>query len=276
VTKPKTADGYTPAQLEHVRATLLFLASILGDLLDELVVVGGLVPSLLVPAAIADEAHVGTNDLDLGLEIALLNSGRYHALAERFRGNGFSPDTNEQAQVTRQRWRHPRTSATVDFLMPPVSEGQRGGSLQDLEGDLAAVVTPGLSLAFRDREVVSVSGQTVLGESLKRSIPVCGPGAFVVLKARALRLRGENKDAYDIYYLVRHYGENVEAVARRFRPLLDDATAVEARSYLEEDFLALDSIGPSRAAAFLGRSDDEAFRADVAGLVQRLLRGLAG
>jgi hypothetical protein len=82
MTKPKTADGYTPAQLEHVRATLLYLISILGDLLDELVVVGGLVPSLLVPTPAADEeAHVGTTDLDLGLEIALLDSGRYHTLA---------------------------------------------------------------------------------------------------------------------------------------------------------------------------------------------------
>lgn len=44
--RPKTADGYTPAQLLQVRATLLHLASILADLLDDLVVVGGLVPSL--------------------------------------------------------------------------------------------------------------------------------------------------------------------------------------------------------------------------------------
>ena len=42
MTKPKTADGYTPAQLRLVRATLLYLVSILGDLLDDLVVVGGL------------------------------------------------------------------------------------------------------------------------------------------------------------------------------------------------------------------------------------------
>lgn len=275
MTKPKRAGGYTPAQLEHVRATLLYLISILGDLLDDLVVVGGLVPSLLVPTpAPNEEAHVGTTDLDLGLEIALLDSGRYHTLAERLRGHGFSPDKNEQNQDTRQRWRHPETIATVDFLIPPVAEGQRGGSLQDLEPDLAAVVTPGLRLAFRDRERVRLSGWTLRGESLTREVPVCGPGAFVVLKALALRQRGENKDAYDIYYLVRHYGENVEAIAAHLRPLLDDAVAQEAIGHLREDFAQLDSIGPSRAAAFLNRSDDEAFRADVAGLVQRLLREL--
>ena len=39
MSKPKTADGYALAQLLQVRATLLYLASILGDLLDDLVVV---------------------------------------------------------------------------------------------------------------------------------------------------------------------------------------------------------------------------------------------
>ena len=46
--KPRTAAGYPPEQVERVRATCLYLASKLGDLMDELVVVGGLVPSLLI------------------------------------------------------------------------------------------------------------------------------------------------------------------------------------------------------------------------------------
>ncbi len=266
MTKPKTADGYTPAQLLQVRATLLHLASILGDLLEDLIVVGGLVPSLLVASsASGGDVHVGTGDLDLGLEIALLDSGRYHTLAERLRGSGFMADTNEQGQTTRQRWRHPKTTATIDFLMPPTRKGQKGGSLQDLEIDLAAVVTPGLRLAFRDRQIVRVEGQTLLNEHLGRDIPVCGPGAFVVLKALAFRRRGENKDAYDLYYVLRHYGDTVEAVARCLKPLLEDGVAGEATRYLREDFANMDSIGPARAASFLGRADDEELRADVAG-----------
>jgi hypothetical protein len=275
VTKPKTADGYTPDQLQQVQATCLYLASILGDFLDELVIVGGLVPSLLVGSSVsAEEAHVGTADLDLGLQVGLLDSHRYQALAERLRGSGFEAGTNADGRVTRQLWRHPATSATIDFLIAPASSEQKGGSLQDLEADFAAMITPGLALAFRDREFVRVEGRTLLGEALSRDIPVCGPGAFVVLKALAFRGRGENKDAYDIHYVLRHFGESVEVVAERLKPLLDDSVAREAVGYLREDFAALDSIGPSRVAAFLGRSDDDAFKADVAGLVERLMRGL--
>ena len=46
--KPTTAAGYSADHVRRVRATCLYLATKLGDLMDELVVVGGLVPSLLI------------------------------------------------------------------------------------------------------------------------------------------------------------------------------------------------------------------------------------
>ena len=47
-TKPLTSDGYGIEQLGFVRRTCLYMAAKLGALLDEIVVVGGLVPYLLV------------------------------------------------------------------------------------------------------------------------------------------------------------------------------------------------------------------------------------
>ena len=68
--KPTTASGYPPGQVARVKSTCLYLATKLGDLMDELVVVGGLVPSLLIDQEKLPEnvtPHVGTLDLDLGL-----------------------------------------------------------------------------------------------------------------------------------------------------------------------------------------------------------------
>jgi hypothetical protein len=67
--KPTTASGYPPGQVARVKSTCLYLAKKLGDLMDELVVVGGLVPSLLIDQEKLPEnvtPHVGTLDLDLG------------------------------------------------------------------------------------------------------------------------------------------------------------------------------------------------------------------
>jgi predicted nucleotidyltransferase len=58
----------------------------------------------------------------------------------------------------------------------------------------------------------------MLGERASREIWVCGPGAFVVLKALAFRTRGENKDAYDLYYVIRNYDcQVVDAIPLRAR-----------------------------------------------------------
>ena len=41
--KPSTAAGYTSEHLELVRSTCLYVATKLGDLMNELVIVGGLI-----------------------------------------------------------------------------------------------------------------------------------------------------------------------------------------------------------------------------------------
>ena len=67
--KPSTSDGYDPATTLQAKATCLYVATKLGDLMDEIVVVGGLVPSLLVPQDVGVhlDAHIGTMDVDLAL-----------------------------------------------------------------------------------------------------------------------------------------------------------------------------------------------------------------
>jgi Nucleotidyl transferase AbiEii toxin, Type IV TA system len=266
--KPSRASEYSRNSLELVRSTLLFLATRLGDLGDDLVLVGGLVPSLLIDQARRD-AHVGTRDVDLGLALAVLDDERYHELARRLRDAGLEPDLNEKGQTTRQRWR--LDQVTVDFLIPPAIAGARGGRLQSLEPDLAAIVTPGLDLAFRDRERRTLDGRTIRGEKATRDLWVCGAGAFLVLKALAFEGRGENKDAYDLYYLLRHYGTALADVTARLRPLLEAAETQRALAILTRDFTDLDAVGARRLADFLETGPNQELQADFVGLVIELL-----
>ncbi|MEZ4251258.1 MAG: hypothetical protein R3B99_23845 [Polyangiales bacterium] len=92
-------------------------------------IVGGLVPSLLIPPPEDDDPHVGTLDLDVGLSLALFNDEQYRALSERLRGAGFAMDETEDGKRTRQRW-VAEGGVTVDFLIPP-SRGSTGGKLPE-------------------------------------------------------------------------------------------------------------------------------------------------
>jgi hypothetical protein len=274
--KPTSASGYPSGQLEKIRRTCLYVATKLGDLADELVVVGGLAPSLLIdqdhlpPGA---ERHVGTLDLDFGLGLAVLDASKYQAVVERLREADFTPDKKD-GKVVRQRWGFDVSKderLTVEFLIPPSDSSDRPGSLRNLEGDFAAIITPGLQLAFLNRKRVTLDGRTILNETAKRDVWVCGAGAFIVLKALAFRNRGANKDAYDLFYVLRNYGRGPKDVAAELKPYVRDPSTQRAFEILREDFGSPESVGPRRAARFLEVPDEAAVAADVVAFVSRFL-----
>jgi hypothetical protein len=276
--KPKHASEYKSEQVELVRSMCLYVATKLGDMMDDLLIVGGLVPSLIIDQehlAEGVDPHVGTMDLDVGLQVALLNEGRYRQLTERLRDAGFEMDKNDAGKPTRQRWVVANAKgAKIDFLIQPTLEGDKAGKLRDLEADFAAIIAPGLRCAFRDRKQVTLKGTTLFGEKATREMWVCDAGAYVVLKALAFDSRGENKDAYDLYYVVRNYGSGPTDVAAKLQPLLDDTDAQRAVAILRRDFSEPDAVGPMRVANFVTGEKDEPLQADVVGFITQLLSKL--
>src|SRR6187549_2242987 len=106
--KPSVVAGYSSSAAQLVSAASLYIATKLGDLHDDVVIVGGLVPSLIVPQSQlpADRPpHVGTLDVDLGLAVGVLDLERYHELRVRLQNAGFEPDINDAGKLTSQRWR---------------------------------------------------------------------------------------------------------------------------------------------------------------------------
>ena len=282
---PRTAEDYGPEDLRQVKAGCLEVATRLRDLLDDLVIVGGLVPALLVDLAqegTLDETdplsrHVGTRDLDLGFAIGLVDEGRYTEISTRLARCGFTPDRNKEGNPTSQRWRHETASElTIDFLISPTREEEEGGTIKHLEGNLAAIVIPGLELAFEDLRRVELSRARFDGAEITQEVPVCGPGAFVLLKALACDRRGKDKDKYDLFYMIRNYGEGPPTVAGHFRPFLESGRreAEEAREILGDLFESPQSIGPVAVSQFVYGESDDALQADATAFIKEFLAQL--
>jgi len=272
MTKPTTAEGYDAGLAAEARRLCLYVATVLGDLADDIVVVGGLVPYLIVDQETVEVPHVGTRDLDLGLALALLDEERYREVSARLRDRGFRPGTKQTGQVTRQTWVLPGSPITIDFLIPPSEDGPGPGRLQNLEGDFAAIVTPALGLAFQDAIAVVIDDLTPTEERARRSVKVCGPAAFVAMKAQSFRLRGENKDAYDLVYALTHFGDGTTGdIAARFVTIAGAVEAQQALDYLAEDFASPEHVGPVRAALFSPGRRDAKTQADAYGYVQEFL-----
>ena len=248
----------------------------MGDLLQEIVVVGGLVPYLLVdqddlPAG--SDSHSGTMDLDMGLSLAILNDERYRQVSERLRDAGFRAEVNDRGNLRLQTWVLPGPpTVKVDFLIPPTADTTDGQLLFHIESDLAAIITPGLDLAFKDQRQTELSGRVPSGAFATRRVPVCGPGAFTVLKALAFGNRTENKDAYDLFYVWR--GVGVSDVAKCLASLKTSPFVDEALSIIERDFCRHDGLGPVGTAQFMAKDLDDEIQADVVGYAHELLRSM--
>jgi hypothetical protein len=168
------ASEYSPSNLNRIKATCLTIAQILGDemIRNDVVIVGGLVPSLLFADVEPHPAlgpHVGTNDLDLALDIAILDDERYEEVRDLLLQGGFTNDTSEDGALVRQRWRSEKTGALVDFLIPldpPDAPG--AGRLQSFTSDFAAIKMRGLDLTFEHKVMISLHGIDLDGAKAER------------------------------------------------------------------------------------------------------------
>lgn len=120
-----------------------------------------------------------------------------------------------------------------------------------------------------------LDGVTFRGDRVTRDIWVCGPGALVVLKALACHGRDKPKDAFDLYYVLRNFGNGPTDVARRLQPWIDHPATRRARTILASDFADVSRTGPRRVARFLGMEDDVNLQAQVVALVADFLERLA-
>jgi predicted nucleotidyltransferase len=276
--KPRTRDGYTPEDLANVISACLTFAVTVGAHMDGLCIVGGLVPSLLIDhrhSTARDALHPGTNDLDVGLAVAVLDDNGYQAISTRLRAEGFKPIKNAKGNTQVQTWAYAGTKVTVDFLMAPIPGGPLPAKVQNLEGDFGALIIPGVELAADEREIITLDGHTFSGERVTREIPVCGPATFTVLKALAFAQRGEPKDAFDLVYVLRGWNDMGDIVERLVgHATQHDGIVARALTDLSRDFHEPTNHGPLRAAAFdtlrAGELDDAA--ADAHGYVDDLLR----
>lgn len=275
-TDPRAA--YTAESTDLSLRALGTVAAALGAYLGEIVVVGGMVPYLLVDQARADDRHAGTTDLDLALSITLVSSGSYKNLPRLLKDAGFKPEPSLW------RWRHP-SGAAIDLLIKTDKTTKGANKTKWLVPDeLTALANEFVLLAERAPRAFSVRSGTDLrgGQCREVTVRVCAPAPFMALKAYALQNREKPKDAYDLYYMMRHYGPGLGVLAREYAAILNRGPLAERKlaerglSWLRQHYEELSSPGPAELVRFMGVRGAEAdeLRADAWGLGRQFVRGV--
>jgi len=233
-----------------------------------LAIVGGAVPSLLVPSPPQGIApHVGTADLDLHLSLHLLDgetADYYQAIIDGLRSLGLNADTLDGRPI-RWRWvgRHRDVRLQVELLCPVRTRGgrpERPAADTPAEANIGpsaeiSALTVGFGHLVPDDTIqVSRRVETARG-GLTYEFPVSGLASWLCLKSDAIMRRDKPKDAYDIIWVLDALGPEVASDLVMASPLLNGQYAHEVSAQLalltDDQFRDEGSVGPTAYAAFI-------------------------
>ena len=278
--EPQSAADYDDRTSAAVKTVLIEMGQILGSFRGKFAIVGGAVPWLLLGNE--DMPHVGTLDVDVGLDAGALGDGEYATLIDALRGHGYEQRKElRRFQLVRQvatRDGGTPIDVIVDFLMPRDAEIVK--NVPPLISDFAVQRADGADLALRFYQLVAITGPMPEGGTNRVEVAVCSIPALMAMKGHAVQGRYKQKDAYDIYYCIRNYPGGPEALAQACRPLLEHESGRAGYGYISDKFDSVDGFGPTCVRKFveetkvLGERTPEQWQQDAFGQVDAWLRAL--
>jgi hypothetical protein len=277
---PQSANEYDDRTTAAVKAVLLEIGQILGSFKGKFAVVGGAVPWLLLDNF--EMPHVGTIDVDLGLDAEALGDGEYVRLVDALMTHGYGQNKKlKKFQLVRRIEATDEGDAidiVVDFLMPRDAVIDR--NKPPIIEDFAVQRADGTDLAMRFNQMVAVRGAMPSGGTNQIEIAVCSIPALLAMKGYAVHNRLKQKDAYDIYYCIRNYPEGIDALAKDCLPLLNFSSGATGYGFINEKFDVAEGFGPTCVRNFvqeskiLGDRTPDQWQQDAFGQVDAWLRAM--
>ncbi|GBD98044.1 hypothetical protein BMS3Abin07_00051 [bacterium BMS3Abin07] len=243
-------SDYGDREVNACKAVLLELVHLLGEIKDDMVIIGGWTPSFLFPQT--DDPHVGSLDIDLALDFSKIPDDTYQTILDAFLKRGYTQDEEQPFRFFRNvdvEGSEPVT-VEVDLMAGEYGGTGRGHRTQNVQ-DVRARKARGCDLAFGSSVTVTLEGDLPEGGKDCVSFKVAGIVPFLVMKGMAMYDRMKEKDAYDIFYCVEHFPEGTEKLALEFMPYRENRLVIEGLKKIRAKFASVEHVGPKWIADFL-------------------------
>lgn len=267
----RSSADYIEGQKEAAHRILIELVNLFQEYQEDIRIVGGWVPDLMFP----NEGHVGSVDVDILINHLTLQDAGYQNMALILQRNGYEEHPEKYFSFVK--------NVIVDGIAYPVDvdilAGIYGGTQlkkrsQHVQGMRALKATGG-NFAFEfPPQKVRVEAKRPDGAMDIVHVNVVAVVPYLIMKTAAMG-RGKAKDAYDIYFLIKHYNGGVKELAKQFQNLGDKQIVLDMKQKLNEKFASQEHSGPSDVADFMDLLDEEDFamiKRDAYEQVQALLR----
>lgn len=249
-----TKVDYEARAVHAARSVLLELTHLLGAYHEDIVLVGGWVPELLLPSK--ESPHVGSTDVDLALDHRRIEAEGYETILKLLKARGYEEGPQPFIFFRKLIVEGQEITVQVDLLAGEyegVGKKHRHQKVQDVHARKAR----GCDLAFEHPVEIKIEGELPEGGKDSVTVRVASIVPFIVMKGMALADRMKEKDAWDIYYCLKNYPNGLDALAEAFKPFMSHGLVKEGLEKIAEKFASEKHVGPKFVADFEEVSDVE-------------------
>ena len=249
----RSSLDYSEGQKAAAHRVLVELVNLFSEYRDDIRIVGGWVPDLMFPG----EGHVGSVDVDVLINHIKLKDSGYLTMAKILLRNGYREHPEKYFSFVKQVKIDGITyDVDVDILAGMYGGTQKKKRSQHVQGVKALKATGG-NFAFEfDPQTVRIEAERTDGALDVARVNLIAIVPYFVMKTSAMG-RGKAKDAYDLYFLIKHYPKGVDGLSKLFEDYKDSKTILEMKEKLAEKFASPNHAGPTDIAAFLGLENEE-------------------
>ncbi|MBQ6441976.1 MAG: hypothetical protein IJJ13_05225 [Lachnospiraceae bacterium] len=249
----RNSTDYSEGQKQAAHRVLVELVNLFNEYRDDIRIGGGWVPDLMFP----EQEHVGSVDVDVLINHLTLKDSGYQTMSKILLKNGYTEHPEKYFSFVKTvEIDGEKYDVDVDILA-----GIYGGTAskkrsQHVQGIKALKATGG-NFAFEfPPQQVKIEAERVDGAIDSAVINVIAVVPYMIMKTAAMG-RGKAKDAYDIYFVVKHYAGGVEALANEFDAVRDRPMVKEMKEKLSEKFASENHAGAKDVSDFMDLMDDE-------------------
>ena len=91
---------YGEREVNACKAVLLELVHLLGEIKEEMVIIGGWTPTFILPGS--DDPHVGSLDIDVALDFSKIPDDTYQTILKTFLKRGYIQDKEQPFRFFRK------------------------------------------------------------------------------------------------------------------------------------------------------------------------------
>jgi hypothetical protein len=249
-----TQKDYNELAVKAAHEVLVEICRILGEYRDNMVIVGGWIPSLIFEKA--EEKHVGSIDVDIALNHSAIGEPGYRTILELLKQRGYVEGKQPFSFLRTIVVDDIPVSVEVDLLAGEYEGTGKGHRTQKIQ-DIHARKARGCDLAFQLQNEITLQSTLPGGALDNVRVQVAGIVPFIVMKGMALHSRIKEKDAYDIYYCIKYFPGGIDHLAEEFKPFLENGLVREGLKNIAERFASPGHSGPVMVADFKEITDSE-------------------